>query len=414
MAADFYRPFIGGAERQSQLLSHELATRGYDVDVVTTWHAGLPKQEEHDGVTLHRLKALTTLVPWFSSDPNRRFHPPLPDPLMVWALRRLIRRLKPDIVHAYGWIAYSCAGALIGTDIPLLISVRDYGYTCATRAMLYRGAECSGPAISKCLRCASERYGPAKGVAAVAGVYAGRPLLTRTVAGIHAITSYVQLVTRRDLLGDLAMDNSKATMVPDFVIPSFLEQLPQSQYDFVDQLPSGPFILFVGALQGHKGIYELITAYTKLRNAPQLIMIGSRWPDTPTRFPKGVSVYHNVDHRSVMASWERCVFGVVPSKLPEPLGVVSLEAMSQGKAVIASATGGIPDIVIDGETGLLVPPGDADALQHAMQRLIDDPALRDRLGDAGRRRVASFTTDAVMPRYERLYQMILERGVVGD
>jgi glycosyltransferase involved in cell wall biosynthesis len=106
----------------------------------------------------------------------------------------------------------------------------------------------------------------------------------------------------------------------------------------------------------------------------------------------------------VMASWERCLFGVVPSKMPEPLGVVALEAMSRGKAVVASATGGIPDMVVDGETGLLFPPGDVQALRAAMQRLIDEPDLRARLGAAAFERVTRFTADAVMPAYEELYR----------
>ena len=63
-----------------------------------------------------------------------------------------------------------------------------------------------------------------------------------------------------------------------------------------------------------------------------------------------------------------------------------LEAMAAGLPVVASAVGGIPEIVRDGETGLLVPPGDADALAAALGRLLDDDGLRRRLGAAGRER----------------------------
>jgi len=408
LGADFYHPFIGGAERQSRLLGRELARRGHEIHVVTPWHEGLPDVEVEDGgVTVHRLKAAATRVPWFSSNPKRRFHPPFPDPLMAWRIRRLIKTVKPDLVHSYGWISYSCAAAVLGTATPLLISVRDYGFTCAKRSLLYKGRECTGPAPLKCLGCASSHYGAAKGIAAVAGVYAGRPLLQRTVTAIHSITTYVQHVTRRDLLNNRALDPKASAMVPDFVIPSFLEDLPASDHDFVKRLPNVPFILFVGALQAHKGLYDLIAAYTTLRNGPPLVLIGSKWPDTPARFPRGITVHHNVDHSSVMASWERSLFGVMPSRWPEPLGVVTLEAMSKGKPVVATATGGIVDIVVDGETGLLVPPGDVPALAAAMQRLIDHPDLRMRLGAGGRDRVRLFTADEVIPRYEQLYREIL-------
>jgi glycosyltransferase involved in cell wall biosynthesis len=408
MASDFYAPFIGGAERQTQLLARSFARLGHEVHVVTTWHRGLAPEEDDDGVVVHRRKALSTSVPWFSSDPRHRYLPPIPDPRMAWAIRRLIRVLGPDLVHSWGWISYSAAAAVMGTGIPLLVSVRDYGFTCPRRDMLYRGRECSGPALRKCLGCAARHYGAAKGVAAVAGVQLGRPLLTRSVAAVHSITSFVQRVTRRDLLGERETTGLQTATIPDFVVPSFLDTLPPSEYGFLELLPPDPFILFVGALQRHKGVYELMEAYAGLRDAPPMVMIGSAWPDTPTAYPPGVTVHHNVRHEAVMAAWERCLFGVVPSRWPEPLGVVSLEAMSKGKAVVATATGGITDIVADGETGILVPVGDVPALRDAMQRLVDDPTLRMRLGAAGRERVEAFTADAVLPRYEAIYRSLID------
>jgi glycosyltransferase involved in cell wall biosynthesis len=66
-----------------------------------------------------------------------------------------------------------------------------------------------------------------------------------------------------------------------------------------------------------------------------------------------------------------------------------LEALAAGRAVIASRVAGIPDVVEDGREALLVPPGDADALASALTRLRDDPALREGLGSAARRKVAS-------------------------
>jgi glycosyltransferase involved in cell wall biosynthesis len=404
MAVDFYRPFIGGAERQVEILSKQLHSRGYDMAVATMWHEGLPREEDDEGVELHRLTALSTKTARFSGDPKRRYHPPFPDPVMAFELRRLIRRFKPDLVHAHGWIAYSCAAALLGSDIPLLISVRDYGYTCATRTMLYEGRTCDGPSPLKCLGCASQKYGRAKAAVAVAGVFSGRPLLTRKIAGAHSITSFVQTVTRRDLLHESS--ESRGTLVPDFVIPSFLE-LHGGQSTLGDALPAEPYILFVGALQAHKGINVLLEAYSRLDVKPPLVLIGTRWPDTP-HFPEGVTVLENVPHAGVMAAWDRCLFGVVPSVWPEPLGVVSLEAMSRSKAVIGSAVGGITDIVVDGETGFLTEPGDVDQLRQRMAELIADPDLSERFGQAGKVRIQLFTSESVLPRFERLYDSLLE------
>ena len=76
MASDFYPPFIGGAERQVQLLGQELHLRGHTVGVATVWHSGQPQQQDDAGVDVRRIKGLTTRVAWFSKDPLRRFHPP--------------------------------------------------------------------------------------------------------------------------------------------------------------------------------------------------------------------------------------------------------------------------------------------------------------------------------------------------
>src|SRR5689334_17114001 len=276
MASDFYPPFIGGAERQVQLLAQELHLRGHAVGVATVWHSGQPEQQDDAGVDVRRLKGLTTRVDWFSKDPRRRFHPPFPDPGMVWGLRRLVRQWRPDLVHAHGWIAYSCAAALLGTSIPLVVSVRDYGYTCALRTLLHDGGVCDGPAPAKCLGCAARSYGLPKSMAAVAGVFAGRELLTRKIAATHSVSTFVQQTVRRDLLRTRTSKLDRDS-IPDIVVPSFLVESSGAALDqaYIDRLPDRPYILFVGALQPHKGLGPLLAAYARLVAPPPLVLIGS-------------------------------------------------------------------------------------------------------------------------------------------
>ena len=163
LVSDHYPPFIGGAHRQTQLLGHELRARGHEVSVATVWQGGLPAQADDQGVTVYRLRQLRTSLPGQDRNLKQRHQPPYPDPVTIWQLRRLIRRWKPDLVHAYGWFAYSAAVALTGLDTPLLISARDYGYSCATRTLLYRDQNCTGPTIAKCLGCTAQYNGPVKG-----------------------------------------------------------------------------------------------------------------------------------------------------------------------------------------------------------------------------------------------------------
>lgn len=93
---------------------------------------------------------------------------------------------------------------------------------------------------------------------------------------------------------------------------------------------------------------------------------------------------------------------VLPSRR-ENLPIALLDAMAAGKAVVATRTGGIPELVRHGVDGLLVPPGDAAALAGALRRVLTDAALRRRLGAAARRRATRFTWDAAAAAYEPLY-----------
>jgi glycosyltransferase involved in cell wall biosynthesis len=95
----------------------------------------------------------------------------------------------------------------------------------------------------------------------------------------------------------------------------------------------------------------------------------------------------------------------------EGLGVVLLEAMSYRVPVIGSAIGGITDIIADGETGLLVPPEDSAAIAAAVQRIAGDPALAERLADAGSRRVREqFGWDAITAAWLQCYNAALQKA----
>jgi glycosyltransferase involved in cell wall biosynthesis len=113
----------------------------------------------------------------------------------------------------------------------------------------------------------------------------------------------------------------------------------------------------------------------------------------------------------VDAMWEAVDIALVPSTEPEPFGMVAIEAMRAGKPVVASAHGGLVEIVRPGVTGLLVPPGDAQALADAIQKLAEDPELRRRLGDAGRvRQRELFSLEAQVRATCQHLELALSRG----
>ena len=416
LVSDYYPPFIGGAHRQTQLLGQELRQRGHEVSVATVWYGGAAEEDDDAGVRVYRVKQLRTMLPWLVQDKRQRHSTPFPDPVTAAALRRVIERVRPDVIHAYGWLTYSLAVALAGKDIPLLISSRDYAYSCPNRTMVAWDRPCSGPELAKCLSCAAHHFGAVKGWVTTFSIYGGRAVLLPKVYGIHSISAFVQHIVERDFLrSEAAPTRPNGRRIVREVIPSFREddedesQLADARLEpYLQQLPNEPYILFVGALRVVKGVQQLLAAYQCLAGPPPLVLIGTVESDTPATFPPGTVVLQNFPHAAVMAAWKRCLFGVFPSLLPEPLGSVVYEGMSQGKAVIGTTPGGHADMIISGKTGFLVPPGAVDPLVGAMQTLIDSADLRERFGQAGRERAKLFTAARAVPSFERLYRLLVD------
>jgi glycosyltransferase involved in cell wall biosynthesis len=164
------------------------------------------------------------------------------------------------------------------------------------------------------------------------------------------------------------------------VIPSGVE-LPASVGEEAEPLE----VLFAGRLAPEKGILELVEAAAGMR----LVVAG----DGPLRasVPQALGF---VPHPGLDRLYARAAVVACPSHR-EGFGVACAEAMAHGRPVVASAVGGLLDLVVDGETGVLVPPRDVPALRAALERLLADRGLRRRLGAAGRERIRRhFSWDA--------------------
>jgi glycosyltransferase involved in cell wall biosynthesis len=160
-----------------------------------------------------------------------------------------------------------------------------------------------------------------------------------------------------------------------------------------------PEVLYAGRLVEEKGIYELAEATADLN----LVVAGDGplshvLPQSRGRLP----------HGELEKLYDRAAVCVLPSHR-EGQGVVCLEAMAYARPVVATNVGGLAELVVDGETGYLVPPRDADQLRAALLRLLADRELRRRMGDAGRERVRE------MSGWERVVELTIatyQRGLL--
>lgn len=413
LLAQFFPPDIGGEERHVFNLANTLADRGHEVAVATQRMAGVPDEEVlASGVHVHRFATMAMSLPGVYST-SRPHHLPTPDPLGVRALARIVRRERPEVIHAHNWIVNSALAlrrhSATRPRFGLVLTLHDYSQICATKRLMRAGSVCEGPAVVRCLRCATTHYGPIVGPVTVAATAAMRPWKN------HAI-DHVVSVSRAVADGNRITSGPASSVIPNFILDSAVvpptadtAQSPAGGASPI--MPEEAFLLFVGDLSNEKGVRTLLRAYELLGvDRPPLMLVGRRMPDTPRRLPDGAEVHLEWPHEDVLAAFRRCIAAVLPSVWADPCPTAVLEAMGSGRPVVTTSVGGIIDMIVDEESGLLVPPGDERELAAAIGRVLKDGDLRSRLGVGAQKQVRSFTASAVAEQLESVYARVAPRS----
>jgi starch synthase len=219
-----------------------------------------------------------------------------------------------------------------------------------------------------------------------------------------------------------AIERSRVTVTYNGIDTT--EYKPDSGTDVLERYgvdPSQPSVVFVGRITRQKGVAQLLDAALRFDPTAQLVLCAGA-PDTPeiaaeieakvdrVRAERGNVIWlqQMLPKPEVIQLLSHATVFVCPS-IYEPLGIVNLEAMACEAAVVASAVGGIPEVVEDGVTGLLVPLDDdfAETFAARVNELLADPELAKRMGEAGRARaVDRFSWSAVAAETVALYQKV--------
>ncbi len=365
-------------------LLKRLRADGVDAEVLTSSYKGAPDQT-FDGIPVHRFRYF--LRRW----ENLTHEETAPDRMR----RSLLYRILPVFFVAAGMVAAWRLARQRRYDVihvhwPLPMAAVGWAAARASRAptvTLFYGAElrfsASGPgALRTFLRWAIRRSDQ-----------------------VVAISTYTANEVRRLVEG------------PVEVIP-YTYELPAAAVRLRDGRRTGFEILTVGRLVERKGVVHLVEALAALSRDvdARLVVIGDG-PEAPRirARAEALGVSERVELRGRMAdaalrvAYASADVFVLPAIVDargdtEGLGVVLLEAMNFGVPVIASAAGGIVDIVVDGVTGLLVPPADASKLAAALERVARDGSLGDRLGATGKQFVAErFAWPVIVRQWRAVY-----------
>jgi phosphatidylinositol alpha-mannosyltransferase len=171
-----------------------------------------------------------------------------------------------------------------------------------------------------------------------------------------------------------------------------------------------PAAFFIGRHEPRKGLAVLLDAWRTI-DRDAVLWVGGAGPQTEEL--RAESSTSNVEWLGAITDAERdshlrgATVVCAPSLHGESFGVVLLEGMAAGTAVVASAIEGYANVARADRDALLVPPGDVGALQQALRRVLDDPALRERLVTEGRARAEEFSMARLAERYLELYERAL-------
>ena len=403
MISEFYPPFIEGSGRHASLLGRELTKRGHEVIECTLWHKHLNRVEEQNGVKVIRFEGIFQKTPFLFKNPKMRFHPPLRDWLITKKLKKIVERERPDVIHVHCWILYSVIALKKKFDIPIIVTLHDYDFICPKKGLMNENAiVCNEPFTRKCISCGEHVYGPIKSFFIYYGVKLNRNKL-KLVDKFIAVSSFVKEVYSKHL----SLSDKDIVMIPNFYDIRKMKNSRKLKgaVNFPDD-----FILFVGNFAPNKGVRVLIDAYKRLNTETELVLIGARRPPYHYKDEEEITIIGDAPHEIVMEAFSKCRFAVIPSIGLEACPTVALEAMSCKKAIIASGVGGLKDMVIDGDTGFLVPPNDSEKLAKAIDQLLQDQILQNKMGEEGFKHfLENYASNRVVPKIENVYANLIQQ-----
>ncbi|MDR3128924.1 MAG: glycosyltransferase family 4 protein [Tannerellaceae bacterium] len=386
-----YAPhIIGGAENSLRILVESMSHRGHDVVVLATSDKKGLHEETVNGITVYRAGIKNKY--WIYGNHSRskinkiiRHTRDLYNNGMQVYVTEVIRKERPDIVSCHNLPGWSIRvwDSIRKENIPIVQVLHDYYFLCVRSSLFKKGRPCRG----RCLRCKIMRL-----------------LYRKKSQQVDAVVGICSGVLNKVITAGFFPNSLKVVVHNVRVIPDVENKKIKR-----DKITFG----FIGAISPHKGIQWLIEQFKKIESDHVLLRIAGKGSVsyenkmktlasddiriTFLGFSKPKDFYASIDVLIVPSTWE------------EPLGMVAIEACAYHVPVITSATGGLKEIIKDGINGLYCEVSDPDSLFFAMNKMINDRELFNKLHLNARESVKSFLDiDRLVSEYENVYRHILK------
>ncbi len=373
--ASAFHPHVGGVEEHVRQLAHAQRKMGMKPIVITNqWPPELPLEEEFEGIPVYRLPMR---IP--EGDFKARLKYRLTHARISGQMLDILKRHDIDLLHVHCVSSNGYYALLARQSLGLPLVTTTHGERTMDASQIFQRSAFFNHILRALLRESD------------------------------AVTA-----CSRDTLDDMekywgASLGERASVVYNGIEISDFERRSPFQHP-------KPYILGIGRLVPQKGFDLLIEAFARAKlESHDLVLAGegsereslekrTREREVENR----VKFVGRADRETVAGLFQGCSFFVLPSR-QEPFGIVNLEAMAAGKAIVAARVGGVPEIVFDHENGVLFAGEDVGALAEAMTRLANDQALRERLGANGQMRVRGFAWPVIARQYLDVYERATRR-----
>lgn len=395
-----YRPAIGGAEKYLTDLSEELAKRGHQVDVFTsrsldyrTWHNELPAFEQLDGVNVYRFRSLPrTDITWRALQYGLA---------QYWRTRK--QRYEPFIWYGNGPIFPGMFSAILRQANKYdLIHINNLHYAHAWLAA--RAARLRGLPIVLTPHLHTEQ-------SMTYDVGYMRAMM-RSSDMILAVTAAEKAFIQRQGWNPNVVVGGNSLRLEHF--PPLEREKGRARFG----LPEKSFVLlFLGRKTDYKGLDICLKAFIKLREQRDDVYFLALGPETEYSQQlwkaheklAGLIVHGHVSDEERLAALATCDVLLLPST-GEAFGIVYLEAWAYHKPVIGARIPSVSSLISDGKDGLLIEPGDSEALLKHVEQLMNEPVLAQTLAANGNRKLKRrYTIERIGDIIEGTYGRVLRR-----
>ncbi|WP_461867193.1 glycosyltransferase family 4 protein [Thermococcus sp.] len=373
LVSDWYYPKIGGVATHMHHLALKLKERGHDVTIVTNSRETRKEMElNKQGIGLLKIPGVVS---------------PILDVNITYSLKST-RELNEflgdfDVIHSHhAFTPLALKAAKAGRRMGKATVLTTHSISFAHESRLWETLGLTFPIFSNYLRYPH-----------------------RIIAVSKAAKAFIEHFT-----------DTPVEIIPNGVddtvfTPSKKKEKIKEKFGI-----DGKVVLYVSRMSYRKGPHVLLNAFSQIEEAA-LVMVGSgemlpflRAQAKFLRIEDRVKFVGYVKNEVLPEIFRMADVFVLPSITAEAFGIVILEAMASGLPVVATDVGGIPEIVMESESGLLVPPGNELELRNAIQKLLLDDKLRERLGSNGRKAVEErYSWNRVTEQIEKTYEDVISR-----